>query len=110
VDCFRVKEHTEETKQLISNTKKGRKQTKEHIEKVRLRKIGTKQPDSQKIKTAEKLSHEWLLTDIKGNTYKIKNLRKFCLENKLDQGNMVKVSCGHIKQSKGWKCINLQPK
>jgi len=37
----------------------------------------------------------------------IVNLRKFCKDNGLDQGNMVKVSQGILKQHKGWKCVKV---
>ena len=99
--------HTEETKQLISMSKKGTKQTEEHKEKVRLSRVGFKQPDSQKNKVSKALSKEWLVINPKGETLEITNLRRFCKENGLDQGNMVKVSKGQIKQNKGWKCLKL---
>jgi hypothetical protein len=77
-------------------------------EKLRLSRIGFKQPQSQKDTLSKKLSKEWLITDLHGNQFKIKNLRKFCIDNNLDQGNMVKVSKGIIKQNKGWKCIKIE--
>jgi hypothetical protein len=76
-------------------------------EKLRLSRIGFKQPESQKKTVAEKLSSEWIVTDPKGQSTRIKNLQKFCKENGLDQGNMVKVSKGYIKQNKGWKCVKI---
>ena len=100
--------HMEETKKNLSEIQKERwKQGKYDPEKLRLSRIGFKQPESQKKKVAEKLSAEWIITDPKGKSFKIKNLQKFCKENGLDQGNMVKVSQGIIKQNKGWKCVKL---
>lgn len=100
--------HTEETKKNLSEIQKERwKQGKYDAEKLRLSRIGFKQPESQKKKVSEKLSSEWIIINPKGETIKIKNLTKFCKENNLDQGNMVKVSKGIIKQNKGWKCVKL---
>jgi len=100
--------HMEETKRTLSEIQKERwKQGKYDAEKLRLSRIGFKQPESQKKTVSEKLSAEWLLTDPCGKTYKIKNLREFCSKENLDQGNMVKVSKGIIKQNKGWKCVKL---
>lgn len=104
---FYVKNHTEETKKLISEMKKGQKQTPEHIEKVRQSRIGKKQTEYQKQRAKESLECAWLLTTPEGKQLNIVNLRKFCIENGLDQGNMVKVSQGIIKQNKGWKCIKV---
>lgn len=104
IQRFYVKKHTEETKKQISIMKKGKKQTPEHIEKVRQSRIGKKQPDSQKQKVREFFQKEWLVISPDGKQSKIVNLRKFCLEHSLDQGNMVKVSKGLLKQHKGWRC------
>lgn len=109
IQKFHIKFHTEETKKLISEMKKGHKQSAEHVEKVRLSRIGKKQTDYQKQRAKESLECSWLLTTPEGEQINIVNLRKFCLENGLDQGNMVKVSQGIIKQNKGWKCVKIQP-
>lgn len=101
--------HMEETKKNLSEIQKERwKQGKYDAEKLRLSRIGFKQPDSQKKAVAEKLSAEWLVTNPKGETKQIKNLQQFCKDNGLDQGNMVKVSKGIIKQNKGWTCSKIE--
>jgi hypothetical protein len=100
--------HTEETKKYISEMKKGLKQTPEHIQNRVNKMIGFKQSDYQKETASKKLSAEWIITNPNGDSIKIKNLRKFCIDNNLDQGNMVKVSKGIIKQNKGWKCIKIE--
>lgn len=104
---FYVKNHTEETKRLISEMKKGHKQSAEHIEKVRQTRIGKKQTDYQKQRAKESLECSWLVTTPEGKEINIVNLRQFCIQNGLDQGNMVKVSQGIIKQNKGWKCVKI---
>ena len=93
--------HTEETKQYLSEMKKGSKQSAEHIKKRVDNMVGFKQSDWQKSRAAEALSSAWLVTDPKGKTMNIVNLRKFCRENNLDQGNM---SRGKYK---GWKCVKI---
>ena len=37
----------------------------------------------------------------------IKNMKVFCKENNLSNGNMTLVSQGKRKHHKGWKCIKL---
>lgn len=101
-------QHTEESKKLISEMKKGIKQSPGHIQNRVKSTIGFKQSEHQKKTAANVLSSDWLITDPIGKSYKIKNLRSFCKEHNLDQGNMVKVSKGIIKQNKGWKCIKLE--
>ena len=99
--------HTEESKKLISESKKGIKQTPEHI-KNRVDKVkGFKQSQHQKDRTRETFESAWLITNPQGQTFNIVNLRSFCRTNNLDQGNMVKVSQGILKQHKGWKCLKI---
>lgn len=66
-----------------------------------------RQSQQQKQTVSEKLSKTWSVISPKGDTQIITNLREFCLKNNLDQGNMVKVSQGILKQHKGWKCIKI---
>ena len=78
------------------------KEGKYDYEKLRLSRIGFKQPDSQKKKVSEKLAKKWSIIDPTGNTYIIKNLQKFCRDNGLDQGNLSRGSY------KGWKAVKLE--
>lgn len=94
--------HTEETKQKISASKKGVKLTEEHKRKISEAQMGRVQSESQKAKVAEALSMRWMVTDPDGNTFEVINLNKFAKEHGLDQGNLVKVAKGIIKQSKGY--------
>ena len=113
------KPKSEETKKKMSIAFTGRKYSKDFCEnaskimkkrwqegkydpeKLRLSRIGFKQPEIQKIKVAEKLSSEWEITSPKGEKYTIKNLTKFCRENNLDQGNLSR------GKHKGWKAIKI---
>jgi hypothetical protein len=99
--------YSEESKLKMSLTKKGKIFTKEHREKISLSQIGRKQTEQQKQKVSEKLQLTWTVTEPNGKSYQITNLRKFCLENNLDQGNMVKVSKGILKKHKGWTCFKV---
>ena len=71
-------------------------------EKLRLSRIGFKQPQSQKDTLSKKLSAKWLVTDPNGTQNTIINLRKFAIENGLDQGNLSRGS------HKGWKAVKLE--
>ena len=72
-------------------------------EKLRLSRIGFKQPESQKQKVSEKLSKKWSITSPKGETLVVENLNNFCKEHGLDQGNLSRGSY------KGWKCLKIGP-
>jgi hypothetical protein len=93
----------EQLKNFSQKTKNGWINGKYDAEKLRLSRIGFKQPESQKKAVAEKLSKQYLITDPNGNQFTIKNLNQFCRENNLDQGNMTAVAKGRMKQCKGWK-------
>lgn len=104
---FYEKTRSEETKKLISESKMGIKQSKEHISKRVESMKGFTQSDYQKDRARETFECAWLVTNPQGKSFNIMNLRKFCRDNKLDQGNMIKVSQGILKQHKGWKCLKI---
>jgi len=91
--------------QIEHNRKKAKERWANGVydkEKLRLSRIGFKQPQSQKDTLSKKLSKEWLITNLQGNQFTIKNLRQFCRENNLDQGNLSRGSY------KGWKCVKIE--
>ena len=101
-------------KHTIESNKKNSDKAKQRwnsgvydVEKLRLSRIGFKQPQSQKDSVSKALSKSWNVTSPQGTTHTINNLREFCKNNGLDQGNMVKVSKGILKQHKGWKCVKI---
>lgn len=110
---------SEESKNKISISKKGTKaslETKKLFSEQRMGKnnpmfgkpnSGYKHTKEHKKYIANKLSKEWLITDLHDKQYTIKNLQKFCRENKLSQSSMVLVSQGKQNNHKGWKCIKL---
>ena len=71
-------------------------------EKLRLSRIGFKQPQSQKDTVSQKLSATWIVTSPYGDTQTITNLRKFCNVNNLDQGNLSR------GKHKGWKASKIK--
>jgi hypothetical protein len=91
----------EKARQRTKEVNTGRKLTPEHIAKTR--RTGQKQPESQKIKVAEALSKEFIITSPNGKQITIKNLREWATKNWLDQGNLTKVAQGKLKQHKGYK-------
>lgn len=108
VSAFRKTfKYSEESKRKISESKKGKKYTEEHRKNISLSQTGRKQSQHQKDKARETMECAWVVTKPDGVTMNIVNLRKFCIENGLDQGNMVKVSKGILKQHKGWTCFKV---
>jgi hypothetical protein len=97
---------SKETLKKMSESKKGKKPKEFYVE-IAKKNVGWKQSNYQKQKVRELFELDWLIINPQGQKIQIKNLRKFCIENNLDQGNMVNVSKGKLKQYKGWKCTKL---
>jgi group I intron endonuclease len=87
----------------------GKKLTKKHREKTSktMKERGIKPTNKAIQKSVEKCSLWWELTDPDGNKYTIKNLTKFCRENRLSHQNLWKVSKGLLKHSQKWKCRRI---
>lgn len=51
-----------------------------------------------------RIAKDWVMTSPKGIESVIRNLRRFCIDHNLDQGNMMKVAKGKCAHCKGWKC------
>lgn len=90
-----------------AKVKQAHQEGKYDYEKLRLSRIGFKQPQSQKDKVAKFFSKKWLICDPNDNVFVIENLNQFCKEMHLDQGNMVRVSQGKLKQHKGYLCKQM---
>ena len=91
--------------QIEHNRKKAKERWANGVydkEKLRLSRIGFKQPQSQKDTLSKKLSKEWLITDLQGNQFTIRNLQQFCRDNNLDQGNLSRGS------HRGWKAVKIE--
>lgn len=95
-----------ETIERMRQSKIG-KRPREYYVKIAKMKIGFKQSDYQKQRVRETFEASWVVTPPNEQSINIVNLAKFCRENRLDQGNMVKVSQGILKQHKGWTCYKI---
>jgi hypothetical protein len=93
-----------ETIKKMSDSKKG-KRPREYYVEIAKKNVGRKQTEYQKQRVRETMESSWVVTSPDGISTNIINLTKFCRDNKLDQGNMVKVSKGILKQHKGWTCL-----
>lgn len=98
--------HSEESKKLMSEVKKG-KHDSQYYANLAKKRIDFKQTEHQKQRARETFEAAWVITTPKGEVINIVNLRKFSIENGLDQGNMVKVSQGILKQHKGYTCYKV---
>ena len=83
------------------------KRPREYYVEIAKKNVGFKQTEYQKQRVRETFEAAWVITSPKGEQMNIVNLTKFCRENGLDQGNMVKVSKGLAKQHKGWTCFKI---
>jgi hypothetical protein len=107
VEIRRGFHHSEETKQKISISKKGVKRTPEAIEKTRQARMGKPQTSFQKQKAREANQKKWLIIKPDGTEEIVINLRKYCLENNLDQGNMVTIADNPDRTCKGYQVFRL---
>lgn len=117
-----------DTKEKMRNAKQGRKLTDEHKRKIgeankghklsiESRKkisnankgkkffLGKHLSQESKDKLSELKSQEWLLESPDGTVMKIRNMRKFCLENGLSPSAMTMVSKGKRTHHKRWKVL-----
>lgn len=86
-----------ETLEKMSDAQKGKKKTQETKDKLL----------ASMLRYGDKISKNWKITDPEGNTFIIRNLRRFCIDNNLDQGNMMKVVNGKSKHCKGYTCSRI---
>ena len=118
------KHHSDKTKRILSIQRIGIK-TQPHTEewKRNLSKrltgpgnhfygvpffLGKKHSEETKLKMSLGISRTWELTNPLGKIIVIKNLKKFCKENGLNNSLLVAVSKGRRKTHKGWKAKKLQ--
>jgi hypothetical protein len=80
----------DETKEKISNSKKGKKMPKEFGDQVSKRQIGTTKTEDTKMKMRKNaaLSCEWDIITPEGEHIHIKGLSEFCRERKLGYQSM----------------------
>lgn len=100
--------HTEETKEKIRQSCKANSAHKENslinLEKARIARKGKPQTDHQKQRAREANAAQWQVTTPTGEVFVITNLRQYCLEHHLSQGNLV--TYGHTKGYRAIKYTN----
>jgi group I intron endonuclease len=102
--------HTEKTKYIISQKRKGisfSEEHKKHIsEKRKLRKISQQTREKQRKSMLCKNIKQYLLLDPKGQIHITKKgLREFCRQHRLNSQNLHQTLTGKRKTNKGWKMI-----
>jgi hypothetical protein len=101
------KNHSKETIERIKKSKKGQKPCEKAIQKSIEVRLGKPQTDYQKQKAREANEKTWKITTPEGEEVIITNLRQYSLERGLDPGNMMHVARGRQKQHKGYKVSKL---
>lgn len=102
-NLFEGKKHKEASKQLIRESRIGKKDSPETIEKKKNARIGKKQSLSTIQKKIEKQSKEYFFLNEKDENIVIKNLNEYCRKNKLSSSAMRGVYFGQRKTHKGYK-------
>jgi group I intron endonuclease len=104
------KEKLNKNAKLFFDTERGKEIRQQHTRRFIENNPG-KNPSietKQKISTSKKGisvgAENWIVTTPTGEILEINNLSKFCRDNLLDQANMISVSKGRQKSSKGYKC------
>lgn len=100
---FKGKKHTEESLRKNRESHTGKKQSQETIDKRVAKNTGKKRTKEMIQKTADGKSKLWYLISPDGNCVDVKNLKNFCRENGLNQGNMMHMYQGKYNHCKGWK-------
>lgn len=101
------KVHSEKTRNKISNARIGvNTNTSELIERKRNKWLSNNPNYNPEIRQRmnEKQSKNYIVIDPSGNTIEVKNLKQFCIENNLHNGNMCSVAKGKLNHYKGWTC------
>lgn len=106
-------EMTSETLKKIINGNKGKVRSQETKKKIKLATTGINNPmfsksHSEKSKqkmSQHRLKRNYTLVSPTNQTVQIKNLKKFCKDNNLNEGGMYGVYKGRYKHYKGWKFI-----
>lgn len=78
------------------------------IEPMRRSNLGRPRTESQIEGTRKANQRNWVVTDPKGNEYRVTNLKRFCIKNGLTQSNMAAVQSGRYTHHKGWKCHKIE--
>jgi group I intron endonuclease len=97
-----------ESRQKMSQAKKGKPLTGEHIANRTAAQRGRPKSQQWKEKVQLALGQLFCVTSPEGQVFEIKNLSQFCRERGLSQGNMSAVSKGRLRHHKGWQCRKIK--
>jgi len=95
---------SDEHKQKISKTLTGRVFSEEHKQKIRDKNI----TDSFREKMSDIKSFTWTIVYPDGHMVTIKNLKRFCEMNNLDNNSMARVANGRQNNHKGFKAERIK--
>jgi hypothetical protein len=102
---FRTIQSKRQSNQMMGNTyAKNINRDEAYRTKISEANRGQKRTADTKQKMAVAKAQAWIVTSPNGIEETIMNLRQFCREQDIDQGNMVKVSKGLLPATKGWTC------
>lgn len=99
------KKHSEYSKKIMSEIKKGTKLSKETKIKLSLLKKGKTPKNFKEIK--EKRQRNWQIITPENYIINTKDIVKFCKENNLQAENLRAVAYGKRIHHKGYKCVVL---
>lgn len=106
-NSFYGKQHSRETREVMSLVRTGKIQTQETKDKRAKARTGKKCSEETKIKIGLSSAKTYFLISPDNIKREIRNLRKFCSENNLKSDTMYDVVRGKQKQHKGWR-LNLE--
>ena len=102
---LKLKPRHEITKEIQRQTglmSRGRKLSEQARKNISKGMTGLVRSEATKMKCANTLSKDWIVTNPKGKKFEVKNLYRFCKETGLDVGAMSRVAKGQYKQHKGY--------
>lgn len=96
--------HSNQTKTILSEQKKGKKLSEQARKNISLGHKGLKNTKETILKRIESNSQHWIVTTPDNVKMVIKNIKEFCKLNNLSQPAMSMVSSGKRNHHKGYKC------
>jgi len=85
----------------------GKKWTQEHKDKISLSTKGKPKTEEHSKNISKGMSKEWIVIKPTGEQIRVINLNKYCLENNLNMSKMSAVALGKRKHHKGHLCQKL---
>lgn len=105
VFCMTGKEHSPETKILMSKQRLGKKKSEHHASACAAAWKNSAHAENYKNTRAACVAaraKQYVVTDPVGTEYEVTNMSAFCRDNNLSQSHMSGIATGSRKQYKGW--------